>query len=180
MMELWGNLYVFLMPLNFPLQTSFAQEREHSSIIDYLLTSLPSFPRVQKVHVETHEQVRGANGCGSDHNLLWLDYSLDFDIPSWHAPPPKLMFDRIAFQKAETKKDYQEELTPLLNEWNAKVKNTLESSLFKALPLPVRIQFLMAFIINGHFSSIKRSVRPFLYIVSLPSIEFTLMKSMKL
>jgi hypothetical protein len=58
--------------------------------------------------------LNGANGCGSDHNLLWLDYSLDFDIPSWHAPPPKLMFDRIAFQKAEIKKDYQEELTPLL------------------------------------------------------------------
>jgi hypothetical protein len=48
------------------------------------------------------------------------------------------MFDRIAFKKTEIKKDYQEELTSLLNEWNAKVKDTMESPLFKALPLPVR------------------------------------------
>jgi hypothetical protein len=137
-MELRGSLNVFLMPPKFSFANFTRQEGEHSSIIEYLLTSLPSLPRVQKVHVETHDQVRGANGCGSDHNLLWLDYSLDFDIPSWHAPPPRLTFDCIAFQKAEIKKDYQEELTPLLNEWNSKVKDTLESPLFKALPLPIR------------------------------------------
>jgi hypothetical protein len=56
------------------------------------------------------------------------------------------MFDRIAFQKADIKKDYQEELTPLLNEWNAlKAKDTLESPLFKALPLPVRSTIFVGF-----------------------------------
>jgi hypothetical protein len=133
-----GQFKCILNASKFSFANFTRQEGEHSSIIDYLLTSLPSLPRVQKFHVETRDQVRGANGCGSDYNILWLDYSLDFDIPSWHAPPPKLMFDRIAFQKTEIKKDYQEDLTPLLNEWNAKVKDTLESPLFKTLPLPVR------------------------------------------
>jgi hypothetical protein len=76
-------------------------EGPNSSIIDNLLAARSTLPSIKNVQVEADDQVRGANGCGSDHNLLWLDYSMHFDLPSWHAPPPRLVSDRIAFQKEE-------------------------------------------------------------------------------
>jgi hypothetical protein len=81
-------------------------EGPNYSIINCLLAASSTLPRIRNVQVESDDQVRGANGCSSDHNLLWLDYSLHFDLPSWHAPPPRLVFDRIAFQKEEVQKEY--------------------------------------------------------------------------
>jgi hypothetical protein len=109
-------------------------EGPKSSIIDYLLAASSTLPQIRNVQVESDNQVRGANGCGSDHNLLWLDYSLHFDLPSWHAPPPRLVLDRIAFQKEEVQNEYQDQLSPLLEDWNLKVRSILDSPLFLLLP----------------------------------------------
>jgi hypothetical protein len=120
-------------------------EGPNSSIIDYLLAANSTLPRSRNVQVESDDQVRGAIGCGSDHNLLWLDYSLHFDLPSRHAPPPRLVFDRIAFQKEEVQTEYQDQLSPLLEDWNLKVRPILESPLFLLLPPALRSAIMDGF-----------------------------------
>jgi hypothetical protein len=107
---------------------------------------LPPVPRFLGLETfKSSPTIKGANGCGSNHNLLWLDHSLHFDLPSWHAPPPRLVFDRIAFQKKEVQKEYQDQLSPLLENWNLKVRPILESPLFLLLPPALRSAIMDGF-----------------------------------
>ena len=56
--------------------------RGQTSIVDYIITSRESLHRVHHVHVENGLQARGANGIGSDHNLLYVDWKLCADLPN--------------------------------------------------------------------------------------------------
>lgn len=47
--------------------------RGQTSIVDFIITSRESLHRVHHVHVANDTQARGANGIGSDHNLLFVD-----------------------------------------------------------------------------------------------------------
>jgi hypothetical protein len=48
-------------------------ENGHASILDYIITK-PSCRRAKMVHVECIAEDQGANGLGSDHNLLSIDW----------------------------------------------------------------------------------------------------------
>jgi hypothetical protein len=60
------------------------------SIIDYIVVPLASQQRIQKVHVGTQLQALGANGSGSDHNLLYIDWLITrkSSSSSTHTRPP--------------------------------------------------------------------------------------------
>jgi hypothetical protein len=103
-----GEFSSILNAFKFSFASPTHAEGPNSSIINYLLAARSTLPQIRNVQVEADDQVRGANGCGSDHNLLWLDYSQHFDLPSWHAPLPRLVFDHIAFQKKEVQEEYQD------------------------------------------------------------------------
>lgn len=57
--------------------------RGQTSIVDYMITSRESLHHVQSVHVENNLQKRGANGIGSDHNLLYVDWKRHVDMPEY-------------------------------------------------------------------------------------------------
>jgi hypothetical protein len=55
--------------------------RKQTSIVDFIITSNESMHRVHTVYVENGTQARGANGIGSDHNLLYVGWKLQVDMP---------------------------------------------------------------------------------------------------
>lgn len=57
------------------------QEGSKSSILDYIICSVPSLSRVNSFHIESESQKDGANACGSDYHLLLLEWKQDV-VPS--------------------------------------------------------------------------------------------------
>jgi hypothetical protein len=92
-----------------------------SSIIDYIVSSSSSQVRVLNTHVETMSQAKGANGCGSDHNLLWVDWQLHCGDGSLapKSPDYRLCFDKAALFETDVANAYHGILTASLNEWKA-------------------------------------------------------------
>jgi hypothetical protein len=64
-------------------------ENGHASVIDYLI-SKPLCKRIQEVHVECESQIKGANGCGSNRNLLWVPWELKMPSSAIIAPVYRL------------------------------------------------------------------------------------------
>lgn len=96
-------------------------EGGHKSIIDYLECQSFSRSRVSKSHVETREQEKGANGCGSDHNLLWVDWKLwsgiSEDAVSSRVPRYCVCWKKDALSDPVTAARYTSLSTPSLSSW---------------------------------------------------------------
>jgi hypothetical protein len=82
--------------------------RGQTSIVDFIITSHESMHRVHNVHVENGTQARGAIGIGSDHNLLYVDWKLQIDMPecsntvrqTWNITELEDPANQKAYQKA--------------------------------------------------------------------------------
>jgi hypothetical protein len=80
-------------------------ENGHASVVDYIITK-PSCRRAKMVHVECTSQDLGANGLGSDHNLLWVDWeqiiaTAGASSPRASTQPYRLTWDKNAFSDPE-------------------------------------------------------------------------------
>jgi hypothetical protein len=67
----------------------------HASLIDYLIFK-PLCKRIQEVHVECESQIKGANGCGNDDNLLWICWELKMPVFAIVAPVYRLSWNKDA------------------------------------------------------------------------------------
>jgi hypothetical protein len=108
-------------------------EGHHKSIIDFLVCAPSGQSRVTKVHVETKNQLHGANGCGSDHNLMLLDWK-PWNIdnastnPKRQTPPYRLCWDKDALGDPAVAALYSSILTPGPSTWHNALSDLLQSS----------------------------------------------------
>lgn len=89
------------------------------------------------MHVESQSQRLGANACGSDHNLLYVDWLISSDplrlSPSNRQPLTRLCFFKDALHAPATREKFQETLAPVLDTYSSawvSANNAASSSLF--------------------------------------------------
>jgi hypothetical protein len=108
-------------------------EGHHKSIIDFLVCAPSGQSRVTNVHVETKNQLHGANGCGSDHNLVLLDWKLwnsdnASTNPKRQTPSYRLCWDKDALGDPAVAALCSSILTPGLSTWHNALSDLLQSS----------------------------------------------------
>jgi hypothetical protein len=113
-------------------------ENGHASVLDYIITN-PSCRRAKMVHVECIAQDQGANGLGSDHNLLWVDWKQKISPAGASSPraltqPYRLCWDKNAFSDPGVVKRYQSLITPALCDWSATVSSFMSAPFLQSLP----------------------------------------------
>jgi hypothetical protein len=127
-------------------------EGGHRSVIDYIICPALSRSRVSKVHVETHEQKKRANGCGSDHNLLWVDWKLwnvSDDVTEIQSHCYRLCWKKDALSDPAIAARYNYFLTPALSSWQTAFASLISKQDF-LLTLSIRERQIL---IDGAYAS---------------------------
>jgi hypothetical protein len=114
------------------------QKGSKSSILDYIICSVPSLSRVNLFHIESQSQKDGANACGSDHHLLLLKWKQNVVPSSKINQAPRFAWDTTVLLNEVCKKEYQAALADRFTSYNALVDPVLSSPHLITLPYALR------------------------------------------